>query len=71
MAYGADTEELLRRIAAIEDNMLDLSSLDIHSFPPLPNNLRGLCLENNHSLTRIPELPASLEDLTCKYLTIT
>ena len=71
-AYGPDTEELLRRIAACKDKWyefgksttLNVSFLQIRSLPPLPRYLEFLiCYET--PLEELPDLPEGLLTLQC------
>lgn len=64
MAYGPDTEELLRRVANIQNGMLNVSYLNITSLPTLPSGLQILYCYNT-PLTRLPDLPSGLQQLYC------
>ncbi len=64
MAYGADTEELLKRIAKCKDGKLDLAYLRITSLPELSYKLQELYCFNTQ-LTSLPELPSGLQTLYC------
>jgi hypothetical protein len=48
MAYGPDTDELLRRLSTIVEGKLDLSYLNIHRLPKLPVDLRPMNILNRH-----------------------
>ena len=65
MAHGIDTDELLLRMANIQDGDLNLTKLQITSLPPLPAGLRSLwCLGTQ--LTSLPDLPPGLEYLNIR-----
>jgi Leucine-rich repeat (LRR) protein len=64
MAHGPDTEELLTRIANVQNGALNLSSLNITSLPELPCELQGLWCSYTH-LTSLPDLPSGLTVLEC------
>lgn len=64
LQYGPDTEELLRRIATIEDGVLNLYNLEIHSLPKLPSGLIKLDCSSTQ-ITCLPELPPELQTLDC------
>jgi hypothetical protein len=70
MAHGPDTAELLRRIANIHDNKLDVSGLNITSLPDLPSELQKLYCSNTN-LTILPALPSGLQILECANTNIT
>ena len=64
MAHGPDTEELLRRIADIQENKLIISGLRITSLPDLPADIQILwCYDTQ--LTSLPALPSGLQTLYC------
>ena len=68
--YGPDTEELLRRIATMENGVLNVSNLQIHSLPELPAGLKQLyCGETQ--ISALPELPTGLTHLHCGRTQIT
>ena len=64
MTYGQDTEELLRRIANIQKNTLNVSTLRLTSLPELPFGLQTLWCSNTQ-LTSLPELPSGIQELWC------
>ena len=64
MAHGPDTVELLSRIGAIQNGILDTSLLNITSLPKLPETLRWLNCENTQ-LSVLPTLPETLICLSC------
>lgn len=64
MAHGPDTEELLRRIANIQNGQLTVNGLNITSLPPLPSDLKILKCSHTR-ITSIPELPFGFEALNC------
>jgi Leucine-rich repeat (LRR) protein len=64
MAHGPDTPKLLRRIAEIQKDKLDVSFLNITSLPPLPSTLRILNCSNT-KITELPPLPSTLKELDC------
>jgi len=64
MAHGPETEELLRRIANIQDGKLNISWLNITSLPELPNSLKTLDCSDTQ-ITSLPKLPQSLQALYC------
>ena len=69
MAYGPDTDEMLKRIADCGDE-LTVSRLQITTLPSLPTSLRKLfCI--NTTLTSLPELPSTLQVLYCTNTPIT
>jgi Leucine-rich repeat (LRR) protein len=70
MAHGADTEELLRRIANCKYGILNVSFLNITSLPELPSGLQELHCYNT-PLTSLPELPSELQQLYCYNTQIT
>lgn len=63
MSYGKDTKKLLRKLNACEST-LHISSLQIHSLPPLRDTLQTLII-NNTQITNLPELPYNLRTLYC------
>ena len=64
--YGRDTDELLRRIATIRYDTLDVSRLQITSLPDLPDTL--VRLKCSHTpIRRLPDLPSSLATLECEH----
>jgi hypothetical protein len=65
MAHGPDTEKLLQRIANIKNGRLDVSDLDITSFPTLPSSLQELRCRYCLNLKSLPKLPSSLKKLDC------
>jgi Leucine-rich repeat (LRR) protein len=69
-SYGPDTEELLRRIANIKDNKLNICSLRITSLPDLPLSLQDLNCSHT-LLTQLPSLPPRLMYLDCSFTHIT
>lgn len=62
MAYGPDTDELLRRVAAAANGMLDVGDLEITGLPPLPDGLVTLYADGS-GLTELPPLPPGLLEL--------
>ena len=70
LAYGPDTEELLRRIARMHNGYLDVSYLNITSLPPLPSTVKKLVCPVTR-LTHLPELPSELQKLSCGSTLIT
>ncbi len=62
MAYGQDTERLLRCIAT-SGHILDISRLRIHSLPQLPERILGLFCDYTE-LAELPELPPRLQMLS-------
>lgn len=64
MAHGPDTEELLRRIANIQNGELVVDELNITSLPDLPSGLQKLYCSRTR-LTTLPELPSRLQRLWC------
>jgi Leucine-rich repeat (LRR) protein len=71
MAHGPDTEKLLQRIANIKNDTLDVSDLDITSFPILPSSLQKLRCRYCLNLKSLPKLPSSLKKLDCHNTKIT
>ena len=69
MAYGPDTEELLKRLANCTDELV-LSSLNLTSLPSLPSTVKYLICENI-PLTTLPELPPNLRVLNCSRTNLT
>ena len=69
MAYGPDTEELLRRISECTTT-LNVSRLRITSLPDLPSSLKYLICSHT-PITKLPDLPSSLESLECSKTTLT
>lgn len=63
MAYGPDTEELLKRIQNCNAD-LDVVGLHITSLPELPAGLQRLDCSRTQ-ITSLPELPATLQFLYC------
>lgn len=70
MAHGVDTDELLRRIANIQDGILNLNGLNITSLPELPHNLITLICYDC-PLRNLPDLPSELINLACHRTNIT
>jgi Leucine-rich repeat (LRR) protein len=70
MAHGPETDELMERIATMEDNTLDVGWLDITSLPDLPADLCVLICSGTR-ITSLPTLPASLLVLHCDQTPIT
>jgi len=73
--YGPDTPALYRILNKFKKKgttivngyvvpWLDISDLNIHSLPPLPDRIKDLICINN-KLTSLPELPDTLEHLVC------
>ena len=60
MAYGPDTDELFVRFKNYKENILNVSYLNIHSLPELPEGIKELCCYNSR-LTSLPKLPNTLE----------
>ena len=57
-------QEALRRIAAIQNDELDLSNLGLTELPLLPDRLQVLYCGYNQ-LTELPPLPNTLQELYC------
>jgi hypothetical protein len=71
MSCGPDTDELMRRIKeSLTTSSLDVSELDIHSIPPLPNGLKYLYCDNTY-ITSLPPLPNGLKILYCNNTILT
>ncbi len=64
LAHGPDTEELLRRIANIHHDILDVCRLNITSLPELPSTLMRLDCSDTQ-LSVLPKLPSELKYLEC------
>ncbi len=75
MAHGQDTDIALQRIQewiqqGDSNVLLDFSSLNITSLPPLPDSLQKLyCYKTQ--ITSLPPLPGSLQLLNCSHTKIT
>lgn len=69
MAYGPDTEELLRRLENC-DVELDVSTLNLTSLPSLPSKVKFLNCRRT-PLTSLPELPPNLCALNCRKTNLT
>ena len=65
--YGPDTDKLLKiydNYTRDNNGILEITDINIHSLPPLPENLIELyCYENQ--LTSLPPLPKSLTKFHC------
>lgn len=70
MAHGPDTEELLRRIANIQNGVLNIAKLNITSLPDLPPGIEKLMCHNTQ-LTTLPALPSGLQRLWCSHMQLT
>lgn len=64
MAHGPDTDELLRRMADLQNNTLDIHNLNITSLPILPSSLERLHCSQT-PITSLPMLPSDLTELYC------
>jgi hypothetical protein len=63
MAYGPDTDELMKCIHRGLGTSLNIYSMNITSLPPLQSTLKHITLYNVASIQSLPELPPSLEVL--------
>jgi hypothetical protein len=65
MSYGPDTDKLIKRIEeSLTSGILDISRLNIHSLPPLPNAIKHIYCGFTQ-LTSLPPLPDGLQILWC------
>lgn len=58
-------EEVSRRIAEMENGVLNLERLDLTELPPLPSTVRNLNCNFNRNLVSLPPLHEGLERLSC------
>ena len=64
--YGADTYDLIYRMANIRDDTLDIRGLRLTGLPPLPHTLKNLWCSFT-LITRFRTLPAGLEEIICDH----
>lgn len=63
MAYGPDTEEMLRRIAECDDGEISFDGLNITHIPQLSTHITHLDCGNSPMLVELPPLHEGLRSL--------